>query len=255
MKEVLGVHISDVEKQKAVSLILDFLQSDKAHYIFTPNPEMIVEAQSDTEFKQILNQGDLNICDGAGLSFFANTPRITGVDFMIDICHIAEKENKCIYLLGSSDKDVLEKTSSFLKEKFPNLHVAGFDPGYSIQIKKTGESSALVYDPLEHDETVNRIIMSAPDILFVAFGHNKQERWILEHVPYFPTVKIAMGVGGAFDFLSGKSRRAPKMLQHAGLEWLWRLFNEPWRLKRIVNAVIVFPFLVITKKFTYKNIQ
>ncbi len=242
---ILGISISLVKKSEALQIAKDFLHSQKPHYIFTPNPEMVVDASHDANFKQALNQGDLNLCDGFGLSLFAKTPRLTGTDFMMDLCALAEQENKSMYLLGSSNQEVLVKTSEFLLQKFPKLKIVGTNPGYKIELLPEEKGTRLDFNPHERDEVVHDIIMHAPDILLVAFGHNKQEQWIVENAPNLPSVTIAIGVGGAFDFFSGKTKRAPKILQKIGLEWLWRLILEPKRIKRIIKAVVVFPFLAI----------
>ncbi len=245
MTSVLGIKVSAVNKKEALGTVQKFLHSEKSHYIFTPNPEMIVDATRDHNFKDALNQGDLNLCDGFGLSLFVKSERIPGVDFMVELCALASKERKSIYLLGSGDEEVLIKTKLFLQTKFPQLKIAGVHPGYTIKLRQTEAGSMLTYNSNERDEVTHDIIMRAPDILLVAFGHNKQEQWIVENVPNLPSVRVAMGVGGAFDFLSGKATRAPRFLQVIGLEWLWRLALQPRRIKRILNAVFVFPFLVL----------
>ena len=245
---VLGIQINVIKKSEAFTMAADFLQSSKPNYIFTPNPEMVVDASRDANFKQALNQGDLNLCDGFGLSLFARTPRITGTDFMLEVCALAAKEHKTVYLLGSGNREVLAKTQESLLQKFPNLNIVGSNPGYKIELLPEEKGTRLDFNPHERDEMLHEIIMCAPDILLVAFGHNKQEQWIVENVPNLPSVTIAMGVGGAFDFFGGKSKRAPKFLQAIGLEWLWRLVLEPKRIKRILKAVVVFPFLVLLKK-------
>ena len=254
----------------------EFLGSNKSHKIFTPNPEMLVDAQKDDYFKEILNGGDLNICDGFGLSLVGSfrgrrtrklskpksdelqktnvnqitnsskdpshrsgsfrMTRIAGVDFMIDICALAEKENKTVYFLGGGNEKVISNLKFVIGNKFPSLKIAGAHIGYKLQVT----SYKLQYDEEENDNILHNIIMSAPDILFVAFGHGKQEKWIHENLKDLPSVKIAMGVGGSFDFISGKVKRAPKFLQKLGLEWLYRLAIQPSRFHRIFKATFVF---------------
>lgn len=245
---VLGTKINSITNDQALALAQVFLVSQKPHYIFTPNPEMVVDASRDANFTQALNQGDLNLCDGFGLSLFAHTPRITGTDFMLEVCALAAKDNKSVYLLGSGNKEVLTKTQESLLQKFPSLNIVGTNPGYKIELLPEEKGTRLDFNPHERDEVLHEIIMSAPDILLVAFGHNKQEQWIVENVPNLPSITIAMGVGGAFDFFGGKRKRAPKFLQTIGLEWLWRLLLEPKRIKRIFKAVVVFPFLLLRHK-------
>ena len=93
-------------------------------------------------------------------------------------------------------------------------------------------------------DAIAEIRRTRPEILFVAFGHGKQEEWIVQHLRDMPFVRVAMGIGGSFDFIAGRANRAPRFLRNAGLEWLWRLFTQPWRLRRIADAVFVFPWLV-----------
>jgi len=95
---------------------------------------------------------------------------------------------------------------------------------------------------------LDRLKEFEPDCLLVALGHGKQERWIKGFMPHLPSVRVAVGIGGAFDYLAGAVERAPEAMQSMGLEWLYRLYKEPRRFKRIINAVVVFPILVIWSK-------
>mgnify|MGYP001596588758 FL=1 len=222
---ILGVKIDELTKQQALEKARGFLHSDNQHKIFTPNPEMLVDAQKDADFKAVLNGGDMNLCDGFGLwlaqrlSFrpkrseveesLSNTQKLerySGVDFMVDLCSVAEKENKSVYLLGSGSDEVVKKTAQVLQDKFPMLKIVCYNKGPAI-CYLLSENSQQIADSRYQDENENAlhdIILSAPDILFVAFGHGKQEKWIAENLRDLPSVKIAMGVGGAFDFISGK---------------------------------------------------
>lgn len=241
---ILGVRVDSVDKLTALAKVADFLASSSGHMIFTPNPEMLVDAQKDSYFKEVLNAGDLNLCDGKGIALVAkeHIERISGVDFMIDICELAQKENKSVYLLGSGYETVVKDCKKKLLEKFPNLKIVGVHPGPKI-------TNDFHFDQDENDAVIDDIILSAPDILFVAFGHSKQEKWIYGFLPELPSIKVAMGIGGSFDFISGKVKRAPAIFRSLGLEWLYRLIREPRRIKRIWKATIVFLFLF------YKNKQ
>ena len=231
-------------KFEALEKVRIFLQGTEGKMICTPNPEMLVDAQKDVYFKEILNAGDLNICDGKGIALLSKEPvaRIPGVDFMIDICALAEREGKSVYLLGSGFREVVNACQQKLLLQFPNLKIVGVHPGPDIVPQKSQ------MDPEQNDAVLEDIIMTAPDILFVAFGHIKQEKWIYEFLPDLPSVRVAMGVGGAFDFISGKVRRAPKVFQKLGLEWLYRLVLEPRRIKRIWKATVVFLYLSFRAK-------
>lgn len=250
--DILGVRVDNLAKNDALSKAREFLQSTKQHMVFTPNPEMIVVAQTDTYFQEVLQKGDLNLCDGKGIQFVAEQKieRIPGVDFMISLCSLAEKENTSVYLLGSGLPEVLEKCKQNLQQQFPNLHIAGVHPGISLTNLPNGQ---LAYDSDQNDEMLSDIILSSPDILFVAFGHTKQEKWIYENLPQLPSVKIAMGVGGAFDYISGNISRAPQWMQKLGLEWLYRLLVQPQRIKRIWNATVVFMMIFLKSKFKSKS--
>src|SRR3989339_2024689 len=111
---LLGVKVDEVTKEQALQKAANFLNSSGQYKIFTPNPEMAVKAQKDENFKKILNNGDLNICDGFGLSIISGAPRITGVDFMLEICQIAVEKNKGIFLLGSENNEIAKKTAEEL---------------------------------------------------------------------------------------------------------------------------------------------
>jgi len=234
--DILGIRVDNYSKDETLKKVVNFLQSDKQHEFFTPNPEMLVDAQKDEYFRNVLNGGDLNVCDGVGLSLVSGVKRYPGVELMVDICEIAEKENKSVYFLGSGDDVVISNLKLVIRNKFPKLIIAGLnkgptitrDKGYGIRVSEDGE------------EVLHDIIMSAPDILFVAFGHGKQEKWIHENLRDLPSVKIAMGVGGAFDYISGSIKRAPLFLRQIGLEWLYRLVIQPGRIRRIWKATVVF---------------
>jgi N-acetylglucosaminyldiphosphoundecaprenol N-acetyl-beta-D-mannosaminyltransferase len=234
---ILKVRIDKVSLDEARKKVSDFLRSSGQYKIFTPNPEFLVKAHSDEYFLDTLNKSDLNLCDGRGIQFVSKQKlqRITGVDFMLEICSIAQIENRSIYLLGSGRDEVVKKTAENLQKKFPNLKIAGWSRGEVIDENKI----------LNNDvEQINRV---APDILFVAFGMGKQEKWITENLVKIPRVKIAMGVGGAFDYISGSVKRAPLLMRKIGLEWLYRLIKQPQRIVRIWNATFKFMYLIYKK--------
>lgn len=257
--KILGIRIDQVTQKQALEKVAGFLDSQKQNTIFTPNPEMLVDAQKDRYFQEVLNSGDLNTCDGTGLVFasFGKLKKIAGVDFMLDICSLAQEKNKSVYLLGSGDDDVVKRAAGELKKRFKDLKICGFNKGLKIATAEAGprphggkrlEDCKIEYDETGNGDILYDIIMQAPDILFVGFGHGKQEKWIYENLAQMPSVKVAMGVGGGFDFLSGKVKRAPKFMRFLGLEWLWRLILEPWRVKRIFKATVIFLYYFICQK-------
>jgi len=131
---------------------------------------------------------------------------------------------------------IAEQAAEALKKKISGLSVTAEQGG---QVEMNGQDDDV------GEEARHRLTLFAPQILLVAFGHPKQERWIARHLVEFPSVKIVIGIGGAFDFWADTIKRAPFVIRRVGLEWLWRLILEPRRWKRIWNAVIVFPIFFI----------
>ncbi len=130
MKTVLGVQVDDIDKSQALARARDFLASNGAHTVYTPNPEMVVLAQKDERFKQILNQGNLRLCDGKGLQLFGNIQnRVQGTDFVLDLCELAAEEDKTIYLLGTGSDAVLQKVRENLFLVFPQIRIVGWNSG------------------------------------------------------------------------------------------------------------------------------
>ena len=235
MAKILNVKIDNITFAEALAKIQAFLMVDEVHQIATINPEFIIAAQSDEKFKEILNSSDLNVPDGVGLQYAAGFlgqkigERITGVDLTWEICKIASEKGYSVFFLGAND-GIAEKAAHRIKLLNPNLKIAG-------------TSSANPDD----ENLVNEIKNAKPDILLVAYGAPKQEKFIFDNKDQLGT-KLAMGVGGTFDYIAGVVPYAPKWLRKTGLEWFYRLFTEPKRWKRILNAVIIFPWLVLKSK-------
>ncbi len=246
---ILDVRIDEVTIDEAKAKAEGFLHKQKLHRIFTPNPEMLVAAQRHDSFRNILNTADLSLCDGNGLALFSDGKlnRITGVDFMRELLVIAEQEQKSVFLLGSGKTKTVKKLFDCIQTMYPTLHIAGMHPGPHFFIRK----GTIVYKTAEekriNQQVVEEIQRNKPDVLFVAFGHEKQEIWIDAHAKELEGVKIAMGVGGAFDYISGSVTRAPEWLRAAGFEWLYRFFTQPKRFNRIITAIIIFPYYALTK--------
>jgi len=257
---ILGINISTDSRQEILKKISNFLSlsgRQGGHYIVTPNPEFILAAKRDEEFFYILNQADISVPDGIGLTFAGLflgkiIRRISGVDLMLDICAMAEKEGKKVFLLGGNN-GVAAIAVEKLKLQFPRLKIVGAEEGLKPGSWKL-HSGKWLKGKQENKNLEFRIKNAEPDIIFVAFGHPKQEKWIYHNLPLlnpplskgrkeWSGVKIAMGVGGSFDFISGNIKRAPKWMRTCGLEWLWRLLQEPGkRWPRIYDAVIKFPW-------------
>ena len=141
--EILGVRIDNISKLEVLNKIKEFLNEPNfakatsgKHKIFTPNPEMLVDAQKDEYFKKVLNSGDLNVCDGFGLALVSGAKRYPGTDLMQDICILASEQGKSVYLLGSGSDEVVKKTAEELKKIYPNLKIAGIHPGNNITMEQ-----------------------------------------------------------------------------------------------------------------------
>ena len=212
-----------------------FFKVGGQHHIMTPNSEMLVESFKNEKFREVLQTSSMNIPDSVGLLYAAKfkrkklPERVTGVDTVVKLCSQLPKKHS-VFLLGAK-KGVAEKASEKLKKINPELNVVGTYSG----------------SPSEKDAVaiINKIKEAKPHLLLVAFGAPKQDLWISEHLTELPSVRVAMGVGGTFDFIAGIQKRAPVLVRSIGLEWMYRLVKEPKRWKRIVNAVVVFPYLVV----------
>lgn len=249
---ILGVNITDISLTEAQNRVREYLDSPNQHYITTPNPEIVLAASGRGKLRAIFDHADLSLPDGFGLkigSWILDEKlknRITGADFMLEICKIAAEQNAPIFLLGGHG-DTAKKAGIKLKTLFPNLIIAGAESGGEV-IKENCEWHA------SDINLIDKINASHAKIIFVGFGCPKQEKWIRDNLYKLTTVKLAMAVGGSLDFLAGTRRRAPRVMRKTGLEWLWRLINEPTRLPRILNATIKFIFKTIAWKIRMNTI-
>ncbi|MCK5122903.1 MAG: WecB/TagA/CpsF family glycosyltransferase [Candidatus Pacebacteria bacterium] len=244
--KILGVKIDKINNQKILDKVEGFLLSNKQNYIVTLNSEIILKTQKDEEYFHILNNADLSITDGIGLKLAGlvsgcNIERIPGADLTKQILQIAQNKKLKIAVLnwrgGLSEKEDIEKA---LIKKYHGLEFIIED---------------IERDFVNFTETESFVNLQnfEPAILFVALGAPYQEKLIYHNLSKIPSVKLALGVGGSFDFISGKIKRAPLLFQKLGLEWLWRLIMQPKRWKRIYNAVIVFPCKFIKWKFVNRT--
>jgi len=268
--KVLGVDFDKITEAKALETIDKWMKekNSKKRFIVTPNPEIVLKAQDDKAYLKILNKADLSIPDGIGILWaskykhiskneklpikkFAQwlvslsiipfdqkyirtelPERITGVDMIKKIAKLAAKNKKKVFLLGAGP-GIANKAAKKLKKLYPTLKIAGTHEG----------------TPLKRDEKeiIKKIKAAKTDILLVAYGAPSQEKWIDRNLKSLQGVKLAIGIGGAFDFISGNIPRAPKEFRKYGLEWAYRLYKEPRRIKRILNATVKFPIKVLFK--------
>lgn len=250
--KIFDIPIDNVSMAEALKIAKEVLENNKQHKIFTLNPEILLLGKKDRNYKKILQSAELALPDGIGLVWLGRIfgmqfkERVAGADFMEKLAGLAEQTGKSIFLLGG-ENGVAEKTAKILEAKYPDLSIVGWLENIDNLTAKD-QKYGLNKGDLEnvYKSRNAALILSKADILFVALGAPKQEVWIYDNLPKLPNVKIAMGVGGAFDFISDKIPRAPKLLREIGLEWMWRLMMEPKkRFKRMINAVVIFPLEVI----------
>ena len=246
--DILGVDVDDFSQKEALGLILKLSQDQKsAHYVVTVNSEFVMLARKNKYFADILQKADLALADGWWLAksklIFGGKRRekIAGVDLLQNLCGEASEKAVRVGFLGGFGR-VAQRVAERQRTKFPNLKVVFADAG----------NPAIGYDSRLKMflDKLGRI-----DILFVAYGMGQQEFWIERNLNKL-NIGVFIGVGGAFDYISRVKRRAPVFLQNTGLEWLWRLVNEPQRIWRM-RVLPIFALLVILKflkdKISYKS--
>lgn len=246
---LLGVRLDSLSEKETIWQCQNFLESSgtQGQLIATVNSEFMVTAQTDNRFKTILNSAALCLVDTMGVVLMAKLflkktlTRLPGADFFWPLLALANQQQSRVYFLGGRSSSAA-KTTQAVKQKYPNLIIVGFNEGPRFKIA----NSQLIFEPGQDQinaQVLQEINQLKPTIIFTAFGAPKQEYWLNEFLSQCPSIKIGIGVGGTFDFVSGLAIRAPLLFRRFGLEWLWRLAIEPWRYKRIFNALIKFPFL------------
>ena len=235
--DILGVRVNEVNMDEALCNAKKFLETNKCDTIFTPNPEFIVNAEKDEEFKNILNSSSLNIPDGNGIVWASKKlgnplkERVAGYDFIHKLFDYGKDNNVSFYFLGARP-GVAEKAKDVMEKKYEGLKVIGTCDGY--------------FEVTDEEKIVNDINEVNPDVLLVALGSPKQEKFINKYKEKL-NCKIAIGVGGCLDVMSGEVKRAPKIFINLRLEWLYRGLTDIKRLKRL-KAIPLFMLKVMKNK-------
>jgi N-acetylglucosaminyldiphosphoundecaprenol N-acetyl-beta-D-mannosaminyltransferase len=236
MKEtILGVDVSTDNYDALTSKLLKKIDNREKAFIVAINPEKIIKAQDEPSLMKLLNSADFQIPDGIGVILASKfkggqiRERVTGIDMMLKLCETAAKHQKRIFLYGGKPGRA-DEAKVKLEEMYPGIQISGTLHGYE-------KDQQIV------SQTINQ---SQADIIFVAMGSPAQENWIIANKDSLHP-SVYQGVGGSFDVISGKIERAPESFQKLGLEWLYRLMKEPWRIKR--QAVLpLFLIRAITSK-------
>ena len=266
---VLGVEVNILTRSMFLSIIKESISNNNKITIYTPYSEFIYKACLDRKFREILNSSDINIADGVFVQIvsiyneYTNKSKYTIINFFkliiiilkmilrkIDrtiifpellsgsnevknICNVAQENKFSIYLVGGS-QNVVYKAAQNITKEFPNINILGLQSSRAY----TADDQSLIDD----------INQKAPDILFLCYGGQKQERWIYDYKTQIHA-KVIIGLGGTFDYLSGKKKLQSKWWSDRGLNWLHRLISEPTRLKR--QYVIIKLLWILAKGSKY----
>lgn len=245
---VLGVNISAVNIADAGHSIDSLIKGKKKKYVCVVPVSVIMVCQDNDDYKDIVNKAQLATPDGMPVVWLGrlkghkNVRRTYGPDLMLYLCDKGQSRGYRHYFYGATAQ-VCEKLEKRLKERFPRMNVVGkYSPPLSDECV------------VESPDVMDRINQAGPDILWVALGSPKQDFWMHKHRDKLE-VPVMIGVGAAFDFLSGEKKQAPKWMQKAGLEWFFRLLCEPRRLwKRYLIGNSRFLFLIL-RDFIYKGLN
>ena len=241
---IYGLQVSKMNMDDTVQYLEQSIKKGKPQQIITANPIMIMTALEQPAYMQVMKNAELLVPDGAGLVWAASTcgqpvaERVAGYDLLHRLMDRGQTLHWKVYLLGSTP-EVIQATATRLKSLYPRTVVVGYRDGF--------------FGPDQDAEIIAEIRNLAPDLLFVARGADTQEPWIGTYKQELG-VPIIMGVGGSFDVISGKTKRAPKLFQKLRLEWFYRLLKEPTRYKRML-ALPKFALKVLKDKENVVKVQ
>lgn len=234
--DILGVPFVHTTRSQFVKQLENHIKAEEKAFVVTANPEIVIKANEEPEYMDLVKKADYVTADGIGIVKAAqllNTPlpeRVAGYDTMRDLLQLANDNKFRIYLLGAQ-QETLDKAINEIKREYPSADIVGSHNGF--------------FDWSSND-IQKEIKYAKPDLIFVALGVPRQEKWISQNLSYFDK-GVFMGVGGSFDVIAGTVKRAPAAWQKANLEWLYRLLKQPSRFGRML-ALPKFAVKVISKK-------
>lgn len=232
---IFGIPFCKLDMQDTVNLLCEKIAAGKPYHVITGNPIMVMQALESPQFMAVMQSADLVVPDGAGVVWaaarFGNpvAERVAGFDLMHRLLEIGNRRNWKVFLLGAS-AEVIAAAAEQLRGKFPALQIVGARDGY--------------FTERQDEEVIAQIRAAAPHMLFVGRAMNNQDPWIAKHKEKLG-VPLMMGIGGSFDVVSGKLKRAPILFQRMRLEWFYRLLQEPARYRR----------MLVLPKFAWKVIR
>jgi len=234
---LFGVRVHAVSMDEAIQHILRFVRESTPRQVVTADSSMVVMAQGDDHLRDIINRADLVTPDSIGILWACRRrgivvpERVSGVDIVMRLAQISAQTGLRLYFLGAQP-GVAEEAAQRLQARYPGVCVAGCQHGY--------------FPPEAEPEIVRQIRDAQPDVLCVAMGIPKQEKWI-DRYRHVLKVPVSIGVGGTFDVLSGRVRRAPLWMQRIGMEWLWRVGHNPRKISKVM-LLPRFVWMVLTNQ-------
>jgi N-acetylglucosaminyldiphosphoundecaprenol N-acetyl-beta-D-mannosaminyltransferase len=236
---ILGVRVDDITSAETLCEMERMVAAGGVHQVVTVNPEFVMVAQHDPEFCVTIDESDLSLPDGMGLLWAARVlgqplrERVAGSDMLPLIARLANTKGYRLYLLGAAP-GVAEAAARLLCRENPQLVIVGTFAG-SPRVE-------------EEEAIITRVRRASPDFLFVAYGAPRQDLWIRRNLAHLQ-VPVCMGIGGTLDFIAGVTKRAPVWMRRSGLEWLYRLVQQPWRWRRMMRLP-VFAYHVLIQRMT-----
>lgn len=220
---ILNVYFDNVTQEGLVSQLNQTIKLQQKTFVVTANPEIVMYANQNSDYMEILKKTDYITADGIGIvkgARILGTPiveRVAGYDLMLELLKKANQFSYSIYLVGAKE-EVIKKAAKKIKDDYPNIVLKGYQNGYF---------------ELTNEKVLNKALQAQADIIFVALGFPKQEKWIQNYLNQ-SSRGLAMGVGGSFDAFTGTVKRAPDLIIKMNIEWLYRLVKQPTRFKRML---------------------
>nr|WP_236681724.1 WecB/TagA/CpsF family glycosyltransferase [Thermotoga sp. RQ7] len=239
--ELFGTRVLSGKREEFLNEIEKRLKEKKKTFVVTMNASILLKAVEDKEYRDVINSADLIVPDGSGVVWAMrsltgdHTERLPGIEIMKYLCDRSRETGWRVYLLGSKE-EIVKKAADSLKRS--GVNVVGYHHGF--------------FREEESERVVRDINERSIDLLFVGMGVPRQEKWIHRNFPQL-NVRLAMGVGGSIDVISGKKKRAPEWIQKMNLEWLYRFFQSPVSKRKVPLQVLKFVFLVLREKLKNRN--
>ena len=247
---ILGTPIDILDTEAVLARLEHFIQQGRFHQVATANTDFLINALSDAELRHILRNADLVVPDGMPVVWAARMmrshlpERVTGADIVPELAKLAARKGYRIFMLGAKP-EVAQQAKARLETDYPGLQIVG-----CLSPKPSSVAE------MDSETILDEIVRARPDILLVAFGNPKQEKWLHLHRERLHAVPVCIGVGGTFDFLAGETSRAPGWMQRNGMEWIFRLAQEPRRLgKRYIRDLVQFTRYMMKQWYGLRNVR